>query len=371
MNLRKRLIWISFLLAPAFLLQLLATPKPQNEQRRLYVAVPGIRNDLQYGGVGILVFDIDAGYKFIKRIPTWTYAPGEAAENVKGIAANAKTGKLYVSTIQRVACFDLLTEKKVWEKAYEGGADRLAISPDGKILYIPSLEGPHWNVVDAATGAVIAKITPNSHAHNTIYGPDGSRVYLAGLGSPLLSVADTKTHTVVKQIGPFSNVIRPFTINGSQTLCFVNVNDLLGFELGDLKTGKMLYRVEVTGYQKGPTKRHGCPSHGIALTPDEKELWVSDAFNSSIHVFDATVMPPKQKTTIKLRDQPGWITFSIDGTRAYPSTGDVIDANTKRILATLQDETGKQVQSEKLLEVDFAAGNPLRAGDQFAIGGKP
>ena len=371
MNLPKRLVWILFLLAPAFLLQLPASPKPENEQHRLYVAVPGIRNDLEYGGIGILVYDVDAGYKFIKRIPTWNYAPGEAAENVKGIAASAKTGKLYVSTIKRVACFDLITEKKVWEKTYEGVSDRLAISPDGKILYIPSLEGPHWNVVDAETGEVITKIKLDSGAHNTIYGPDGSRAYLAGLRSPLLSVADTKTHTAVKQIGPFSNVIRPFTINSSQTLCFVDVNELLGFEVGDCKTGKMLYRVEVTGYQKGPTKRHGCPSHGIALTPDEKELWVADASNSSIHAFDATVMPPKQKSSIKLRDQPGWITFSIDGTRAYPSTGDVIDTSTKRIIATLEDETGKHVQSEKLLEVDFANGRPIRAGDQFAIGHKP
>ena len=23
-------------------------------------------------------------------------------------------------------------------------------------------------------------------------------------------------------------------------------------------------------------KRHGCPSHGIGLTPDEKELWLAD-----------------------------------------------------------------------------------------------
>ena len=269
-----------------------------------------------------------------------------------------------------MACFDLLTEKKVWEKTYDGGADRLAISPDGKTLYIPSLEGPHWNVVDAQTGEVIAKITPDSGAHNTIYGPDGSRVYLAGLRSPILSVADTKTHTVVDKIGPFSNSIRPFTINGSQTLCFVNVNELLGFEVGDCKTGKMLHRVEVTGYQKGPTKRHGCPSHGIALTPDEKELWLADAANSSIHIFDATVMPPKQTASIKLRDQPGWITFSIDGRLAYPSTGDVIDTNTKRIVATLEDETGRHVQSEKLLEIVFANGRPVRAGDQFGIGQK-
>src|SRR5205807_9214230 len=103
----KRLIWVFFLLAPAVRLQLGATPRPEKEQHRLYVAVPGIRNDLEYGGVGLLVYDIDSGYKFIKRIPTWDVPPGQAAENVKGIAASAKTGKLYVSTIKRVACFDL------------------------------------------------------------------------------------------------------------------------------------------------------------------------------------------------------------------------------------------------------------------------
>lgn len=342
----------------------------QHVTHRLYVAVPGIRNDLQYGGVGILVYDMDASYKWIKRIPTWDVPPGQPAENVKGIAASATTGKLYVSTIKRVACFDFVTEKKVWEKVFDGGADRLAISPDGELLYIPSLEGPDWLVVNAHTGDVIAKITLGSGAHNTIYGPDGSRVYLAGLRSPLLAVVDAKTHSVINKIGPFSNSIRPFTINGSQALSFVNVNDLLGFEVGDNKSGKMLYRVEVTGFQKGPTKRHGCPSHGIALTPDEKELWLADSANTSIHIFDATVMPPKQKMTIKLRDQPGWITFSIDGRFAFPSTGEVIDTSAKRIVAALEDETGHPVQSEKLLEVDFADGKPVRAGDQFGIGRK-
>src|SRR5438034_9230170 len=371
MNIRRLAVGLLCLLALLSVFPTSSLQAVEKERHFLYVAVPGVRNYVEHGGMRILVFDIDNGYKFVKRIPTWDVPAGEMPENVKGIAASATTARLYVSTTKRLGCFDLITEKKVWEKTYDGGSDRLAISPDGKILYVPSLEGPHWNVVDAATGDVIAKIKLDSGAHNTIYGPDGSRVYLAGLRSPILSVADTKTHTVVNQIGPFSNSIRPFTINGSQTLCFVNVNELLGFEVGDCKTGKMLHRVEVAGYQKGPTKRHGCPSHGIALTPDEKELWLADSANSSIHIFDATVMPPKQTTSIKLRDQPGWITFSIDGRRAYPSTGDVIDTSTKRIVTTLEDETGKHVQSEKLLEVVFANGRPVRAGDQFGIGQKP
>jgi DNA-binding beta-propeller fold protein YncE len=343
----------------------------EGEQHYLYVAVPGIRNYIEYGGVGVLVYDMSNGHRLVKRIPTFDPASDEGKENVKGIAADAGAGRLYVATIKRVVAIDVVSERIVWNRTYDGGADRLAISPDGKLLYVPSLEGPHWHAVDAASGAVVATVVTKTAAHNTIYGGDGREVYLAGLRSPNLLIADPRTHTVVRSVGPFSHMVRPFTVNGAQTLCFVNVNELLGFEVGDLKTGKMLHRVEVTGFQKGPIKRHGCPSHGVGLTPDEKELWLSDAANSSVHVFDATVMPPKQGPSVKLRDQPGWITFSLDGRYAYPSTGEVIDTASKKIVATLSDENGRAVQSEKVVEIVFQGGKPTRAGDQFGVGRRP
>jgi YVTN family beta-propeller protein len=334
----------------------------------LYVAEPGIRNYVDYGGVGVLVFDIDAGYKFVKRIATWETPAGKEPENVKGIAASAATGRLYVTTFNRMAALDIASGRIIWDRAYEAGCDRMAISPDGKILYVPSFEGPHWAVVDALSGDVITKIVTKSGSHNTIYSRDGSRVYMAGLRSNYLSVADTKTHTVVQTVGPFSKPIRPFTVNGRGTLVFVNVNDLPGFEVGDLTTGKFLCRVEIANYKPGKLKRHGCPSHGIALTPDEKELWVTDGANNALHVFDATVMPPKQVTTIHLRDFPGWISFSIDGRHAYSSTGEIIDAKTKKVVATLTDEAGRQVQSEKLLEMVLNNGKITQAANQFGIG---
>jgi sugar lactone lactonase YvrE len=146
------------------------------------------------------------------------------------------------------------------------------------------------------------------------------------------------------------------------------VNDLLGFEIGDLKSGKMLSRVEVQGFSKGKVARHGCPSHGIGLTPNEKEIWVCDAFNRRMHVFDATATPPKQVASIEVREEPGWITFSIDGRYAYPSTGDVIDVSTRKIIAHLTDENGTAVHSEKMLEIDFKDGKVTRAGCQFGVG---
>jgi sugar lactone lactonase YvrE len=185
-----------------------------------------------------------------------------------------------------------------------------------------------------------------------------------------LPVADTATHKIVQKVGPFGAGIRPFTVNADRSLVYVNVNELLGFEIGDLKTGKLLHRVEVQGFKKGMVKRHGCPSHGIGLTPDETEVWICDAANSSMHVFDNTVMPPKQIASIKLREQPGWITFSRDGKYAWPSTGDVIDVKTRKIVQTLTDEEGREVHSEKVMEIIWEDGELVFVGDQFGLGRK-
>ena len=356
-----------FLLACA-----LSLPGSAAETRHLlYVATPGIRNYLEYGGHGILVFDIDHGHRFVKRLPSAGLDEKGQPMNVKGICASAARERLYVSTLKTLLCFDLVSEKLLWEKAYEGGCDRMSISPDGRVIFLPSLEQGHWHVVDAQSGEVLARINPESGAHNTIVGPDGKEAYLAGLRSPLLTVADVVSRQAVRTVGPFSAPIRPFTVDGSRSLCFVNVNALLGFEVGDLKTGRKLHHVQIEGFKLGPVKRHGCPSHGIGLTPDGKELWVADAANLRVHLFDATVLPPKQRTDIKLRDQPGWISFSIDGRYAYPSTGDVIEVASRRVVAGLMDETQREVQSEKLLEIDFEGGRPVRAGNQFGLGNGP
>ena len=50
------------------------------------------------------------------------------------------------------------------------------------------------------------------------------------------------------------------------------------------------------------------------------------------------------------------------------STGEVIDVKTKKIVTALSDETGRQVHSEKLLEIVYVNGKPVRTGDQFGLG---
>src|SRR3954463_2637232 len=123
--------------------------------RYLFAAAPGIRDYLEFGGHGVLVFDIDHGHRFVKRIASSGVDANGKPLNVKGICAHAGTQRLYVSDIKTLIAFDLLTDKIVWEKELEGGCDRMSITPDGKTLYVPSFEKEHWNFVNAADGAVL------------------------------------------------------------------------------------------------------------------------------------------------------------------------------------------------------------------------
>jgi DNA-binding beta-propeller fold protein YncE len=357
--------------AISIVVALSVTAQTQGARRLLYAGVPGVGNQTEHGGTGILVFDMDDGYRFVKRIATWIAPEGTRAEGVRGIAAHANTARLFVSTSRRLAAFDLATDKVVWEQMYEGKCcDRMAISPEGKTLYVPASGAPKWYVVDAASGALTKTIDKAGSPHNTVYSADGKYAYLASQGrqTPLITVVDARTHVVAREIGPFGDVVRPFTINGAQTLVFANVNNLLGFEVADLSTGKVLHRIEVPGVPVANSPVHGTPSHGIAMTADEQEIWVADNTNHKLHVFDATVMPPKHKLSIDVRDEPGWIAFSLDGRTAFASTGDMIDVQTHTVVATLQDERGQGVESEKVVEIDFANGKPVRASDQFGKG---
>jgi len=113
----------------------------------LYVATPGIRNYLGYGGHGLLVFDIDDHHKFVKRISTKGLKEDGSPSNVKGVDVSVQLNSIYITSLQSMQRIDLTTEELVWEIPYEGGCDRMSISPDGMTMYLPSLEKDFWNVV--------------------------------------------------------------------------------------------------------------------------------------------------------------------------------------------------------------------------------
>ena len=132
-----------------------------NVDRRLYVTDKS----------GISVYDIDNGHKLVRKIDL----PGTG--DYKGIAASPQLGKLYVTSYKgdELICLDLRTDAVVWKKKYGKYADSMAITPDGKTLYVPFREEDSWWVINAADGAVITKI-PVAKGKNYDVNPIGNPV---------------------------------------------------------------------------------------------------------------------------------------------------------------------------------------------------
>jgi hypothetical protein len=369
------------LLAASALAQDPPSPPP-GEVHYLYVTVPD-----GAGGSGkgpaLYVYDIEDGHKLVKRIAV------PEMKATRGCCASAQAGRLYISHGNTsLLCWDILTEKVVWNVTYpkeEGGADRACVTLDGKKIYVPegwwTSAAKYMKVVNGETGELLKKIDLEGvgAAHNTIMSRSGKRMYVGPISSGSLFIIDTTTDTIAKTVGPFNKAqamgqsqrpkggrkhpggrVSPYCINGAETLAFVNCFNV-GFFVGDLVNDKVLHWVTVpdaTGF-----------SHGVGMTPDEKEVWLTDPRGKKLHVFDATVMPPKYVQPVDVSASThGWVTFDLKGRFAYPDTGDVIDTKTRKTVAEWKDDRGGRIRSSKFIEVHLKDGKVVRIGDQFGIG---
>jgi DNA-binding beta-propeller fold protein YncE len=325
----------------------------------------------------LYVYSIDRGNRLVQtvRLP-------QIGSSLHGIVASPATGRLYISYGQQkppggsLLAYDLRSGHVLWHRTYPFGIDSMAISDNGRWIYMPAGEATRsgtWRIIKAARGQPTGgTIEGGAGAHNTILGPDGRFLYLGGVDSPYLYVASTATKRVVRKVGPLNGPgVRPFTINGSQTLAFTTARSFLGFQVGSLVTGKVLYTVPVPGFSFDPQTFGRTPDHGISLSPNERQLYLIDTPHGYVHVFDVAGLPsspPRLVANIKLRHAPpndGWLQHSRNGRYVYVGrSGDVIDTRTRRIVEYLPPLRA----TADFLEIDWRNGRPVATTSRYGVG---
>jgi len=164
--------------------------------------------------------------------------------------------------------------------------------------------------------------------------------------------------------------------DAAQGVSFATRRGLLGFSVFDLHTNRTLYVTHFKGFTWNPRFGPDPPSHGLSLAPDRPELWVLDAPNSVVHVFDVSELPgrpPRPLQDIRLSkpisgdESPcpracgriGSLRHSADGRFVYVGdAGDVIDTRTREIVANVEALHNSRTQ----LEVDWVRGKAVFAG---------
>jgi DNA-binding beta-propeller fold protein YncE len=268
-----------------------------------------------------------------------------------------------------VASVDLLSGQLLWDKVLHApGVDRGSLTPDGATLFLPTWESdyssPYELVVDALTGRVRGRIALPPRSHDTVVSLDGTRVFMeTKSATATMTVANTATNEVVGTIKGYccGGVLGPFSVNARGTLMVNDVVGFHGFEVANIVAGHVIASVRILG--------PGTAGHGIAFTPDDREVWVNDGGAPLVYVFDMTATPPRQAETVHVSNpSPHWVTFSLDGRFAYVAgrkgssdPTDIIDAQTF-------ERVGQLSASEDLLEVDMNANAVVAVGNQFGVG---
>src|SRR6266446_5290647 len=197
------------------------------EGRRLLYAV----NQSARERGSIAVYDIDAGHRRVKTILT---VPN--VHNVRGVVASAVTGRLYVAYADgadtgMIYCLNLYDDTVLWNKPIRPGVDRLAVKPDGTLLYVPTGEdrqADHINIVDAITGDVVRKVVLSPRSHDTQYPLSGPvfQTTKADDGSGTYFYAIDPEGYAVSRLGPYAGILGPYAVVGMSRRVVNNVTKL-------------------------------------------------------------------------------------------------------------------------------------------------
>lgn len=333
----------------------------------------------------ISVYDIDHGHRLVKTIRTV-----ENVHDVKGVAVSGISGRLYIAyrTVSGsgpsaslrfpayICCLNLYDDRVLWNKVIRPDVDRLVVSPDGRLLYVPSGESNTFqfiNVVDAASGAIIRRVDCPKASHDALFplsGPLFMETKALDESGWYLYMIDPTSYAV-SRLGPYANTIGPYAVNGRSTYVVNSVVNLWGMQVAEIKTNRI-----ITAPLPGLPPHPRFLPHALGWRPDEKEVWQSgDANDPHLYVWDmSNPMSPVLKQRLGLRFEGGshWLTFDIDGHYCYAAPEKnkfaYSEQPTEIFDARAHVSVGTIGSSEDMLEVDFVDGKVGRVGDQYGIG---
>ena len=227
-------------------------------------------------------------------------------------------------------------------------------------------------VIDVASGKVIGRLDIDPQAVKV--STDGSKVYVFSpafdQSEAKLLIIDTNSLETIKsinigEIGTFAPIIAyRIVLNSAETVAYVNYNN---FDINYAPKGATLpkwvdpndtglvavdlvkEKVDKIFYSKTPAVNY----HGMALTPDETKLFVSDSASQTVVVISTSTY--EEIARIPVGRSPSEVKISKDGKRIYVlqmfgTLMTIIDANTYRVLKRIELPVHAQMDFEFSLD---------------------
>jgi YVTN family beta-propeller protein len=182
----------------------------------------------------------------------------------------------------------------------------------------------------------IVKNLPIKEPHNALNTGSNRYIYVSSMGLHEVDLIDLEKMDYAAHI-PVGGRPRPYVVSPDGNTMYVALAELHGFVIVDIPEKKVLERVAIPSEHATLRKlEYETPdtlTHGLALTPDGSELWVSSLLDDAMYIYD--VKAKKVTGRVSTGMGPNWIVFTPDGKYACISNTDtddvsVIDVKSRR-----------------------------------------
>jgi YVTN family beta-propeller protein len=227
-----------------------------------------------------------------------------------------------------------------WRAPLRGSPNHIAMSPDGRRIYVTIVSGSWVDIVDVNKRAVVDSVEVGTGPHDIEVSSDGKRVYVGLIRGTDVTVFDAATKAVIRKI-PFSQNVRPIALSRDERKLFVQLSHTHAITVVDPQTGKILQQVAmpVPDGQTLPAELPIDVNHGLRVTADGRFLIANGSIVDVTTIWSLPSM--KLVATIPVGHDPNWIVMSPDGTRCFVSNRgsddvSVIDLKTHREIARVK-----------------------------------
>ncbi len=207
------------------------------------------------------------------------------------------------NTGNSVEVIDTATRKEVRSIPAEKFPYAIAMSPNGRQVWVPNHDANIISVIDTASNAVVQKIAVKPNPHSVAFSVDGRRAYVANHVSNVVTVIDTKNGAILAEIPAGHS---PHSIAMSPDGQHVYVVDY---------DGNTVTAIDPARNTVVATIPVGLEPQSLAFAPDSKHCYVVNDGSNNVSTIDTATN--KVTSTVGVGQDPTNIFVGADGRGAY------------------------------------------------------
>ncbi|HVB97827.1 MAG TPA: YncE family protein [Candidatus Dormibacteraeota bacterium] len=230
---------------------------------------------------------------------------------------------------------------------FGGRPNECASTPDGHYVAVPmrfygKAQPTHgsMDIVDMHQKKVV-KVLPILFPHNCFRAESNDFLYCETRAKGEIYRLNLKTMSFDETF-PSGADPRPFVIDTKTKKIYVALGGFHGFAVVNMEN-KEVQRVALP---PGPPEPAACqkyekntPTHGMDITPDGKELWVTSLVDGGVYAYNLATKKFSQE--IHTGACPNWVSITPNGkyvtvSNSIPDTTSVIDTKTQKVVANFK-----------------------------------